>query len=214
MVTAQMNSLLMFQTQPVVQHALTRGRQVGQSSLHAGLYHWTGDASYSVVANDLTEVPGGKVGETYRAFSNMGLGLDGTGVFVGLGTNGTYGIYKVLNEKMISQVVDNQVVIPGSSNCTFTNFPQVPSVDHSGRVVFFGQCSDEWGGVYSEGTDGNLGTLISYKDQVDGVGIIYLGCGTNAASGNKAAIYMVLDDAAVTNGVWTFDVPTSESAVL
>merc|ERR1712179_705618 len=62
MVTAQMNSLLMFQTQPVLQHALTSGRQVGQSSLHAGLYHWTGGDSFSIVANDQTEVPAGKVG--------------------------------------------------------------------------------------------------------------------------------------------------------
>jgi len=214
MVSAQMNSLLMYQTQPVLQHALTSGRQVGQSSLHAGLYHWTGGDSFSIVANDQTEVPAGKVGETFSAFSNMGLGAEGTGVFVGLGTDGSYGVYRVLNETDVSLVVDNKVIVPGSSNCTFSSFPQVPSVDAAGQVVFFGQCNDLVGGVYHEELDGNFGTLVDYSDKVDGANLIYLGLGTNAVAANKAALYMVLDDAAVTNGVWTFDVPTTESAVL
>lgn len=214
MVTAQMNNLFMYQTQPVLQHALTRGRQVGQSSLHAGLYHWTGGSSYFTVANDMTQVPGGSSGETFVAFSNMGLGIDGTGVFVGLGNNGSYGIYRVDSETQVSLVVDKKVLVPGSSDCYFANFPEVPSVDSAGQVVFFGQCNEKVGGVYHEGSNGKLGTLISYSDKVDGSETIYLGFGTNAVSGNKASIYIVLDDAAVTNGVWAFNVPTAADSLV
>lgn len=162
----------------------------------------------------MTQVPGGSSGETFVAFSNMGLGIDGTGVFVGLGNNGSYGIYRVDSETQVSLVVDKKVLVPGSSDCYFANFPEVPSVDSAGQVVFFGQCNEKVGGVYHEGSNGKLGTLISYSDKVDGSETIYLGFGTNAVSGNKASIYIVLDDAAVTNGVWAFNVPTAADSLV
>lgn len=211
MVTDQFNSMVMYKTEPVITHGLTRHRQVGASATDAGLYRSV-DGVISVIANDKSTVPGAE-NEFFAAFSDPGVGLDGTVAFVSLCNNGTYGIWKYSNDEL-KLVTSNHFNVPGYSSCPFRNFPQAPSVDGKGNAVFFGQCDEKVGGVFAEQSDGSLGTLITYDDKVDGYETIYVGFGANAASGNKAALYMVLDDSNVTNGVWSFDLPTSEDALL
>merc|ERR1712226_1212198 len=165
-----------------------------------------------VVVGQNTTIPGGESGEEFLAFSDAGVGADGTVAFVGMGENQSYGIFKDSGAGLVS-VVGNQVEVPGYPGCKFASFPQVPSVDASGEVVFFGQHNEKIAGVFSSQSGGSFGTLLTYDDKVDGQDTIYVGYGGNAVSGGKAAIYMVLDDANVTNGVWIFDVPTNDLVV-
>jgi hypothetical protein len=212
MVTNQFNNLVMYRTEPVLKHALTKNHQVGVSNVHPGLWRYS-SGSISVVANDLTAVPEGVSGEEFWGFSDAGIGVDGTLSFVAMGTEGSYGVYKT-NGTGLSIVANNKMDVPGYSNCKFANFPQVPSVDSDGNVIFFGQCNETIAGVFNQLSGGGFGTIITYDDKVDGYSTIYVGYGSNAASGGKAALYIVLNDYKVTNGVWAFDVPSNEDPAL
>jgi len=211
MVTNQFNNLVMYKTEPVLKHALTKGRQVGAGTTYPGLWRWSAGA-LSVLVGQNTTIPGGQSGEEFLAFSDAGVGIDGTVAFVGMGEGATYGVFRDSGAGLVS-VVSNQVEVPGYPGCNFASFPQVPSVDETGELVFFGQCNEKVGGVFASQPDGSFGTLLTYDDKVDGQDTIYVGYGANAVAGGKAAVYMVLDDRNVTNGIWVFDVPTSDILV-
>lgn len=210
MVEQQFNNNMLYKSEPVLKHALTGNRQVGVGSVHPGLWQAQGGKITEIV-DENTQIPGGVSGESFAAFSDAGVGYDGTVAFVGLGTNGSYGLYKRSpGASGLTMVVNNQVDVPGYSNCPFRNIPQVPSVDADGNVVFFGLCDSKTAGVFAE-TSSGLGTLLTYDDKVNGYSTIYVGHGTNAVSGSKAAVYIVLDDPSVTSGIWIFDIPAVEA---
>merc|ERR1712137_420095 len=191
----------------------TRARQVGVSNLHAGLWRAANGNIICVVCEGTT-IPDGEDGEKFIAFSDAGLGLDGTVAVVGLGSNGSMGIYKDTGASSLTVIANKKVSVPGHSDCNFSSFPQVPSVDANGKTVFFGECNSQVGGVYSETSDyGTYGTLIDFDDKVDGFDPIYIGFGTNAVSGTTAAFYMVLDDSQESNGIWAFQVPSTDSVI-
>jgi len=212
MVTNQFNSLMMYNGQRVFRDALTKDRQLAVSGLHAGIWEWS-KGSISAVANAETRVPGGSSTSRFTAFSNPGVGLDGTVSFVARGTEDyNYGIYKMTSAGL-AVVVDMYTDVPGYSGCKFSYFPQPPSVDSSGNVVFFGQCDETVAGVFTE-TSSGLGTIVTYDDKIDGYSTVYVGFGSNSVSGGKAAMYIMLSDTNQTNGIWVFDVPTSGDASL
>jgi len=169
--------------------------------------------SLSVVANDLSTVPGGTSSERFVSFTDPGVGLDGTVVFVGRGSETMYAIFKETSSGL-NIVASNQMEVPGYSGCKFAWFPQVPSVDADGNVVFFGQGNDGVAGVFASKRSGGFSSLLSNADKVDGYDTISIGYGQNAVSGGKAAVYLVLSDENVTNGIWVFDVLPSEDVVL
>merc|ERR1711865_1255350 len=88
------------------------------------------------VADDTVDVPGGSTGERFQAFSNPGIGVDGTTVFVALGNNASYGIFRQRLGQALELVVGRQDDVPGYTGCKFANFPHVPSVGEKGDVVF------------------------------------------------------------------------------
>lgn len=206
MVQSQWGQLAMYDGLSIGQHALTRGRDVGAGVLSPGIWRWNSGA-LEAVADDLVDVPSGPSGERFTAFSNPAIGVDGTTAFVGLGNNGSYGIFRQRPGQVLKLVVSRQDDVPGYEGSKFTNFPQPPSVGEKGDVVFFGQSSAEVAGVFYE-TDSSLGTLINYDDQIEGVGLTYVGYGTNAYSANRVAMYLLLENNE--NGIWTFDVPSVE----
>jgi len=180
--------------------------------LHLGIWRYSG-GSLSVVANDLSTVPGGTSSERFVSFTAPGVGLDGTVVFVGRGSETMYAIFKETSSGL-NIVASNQMEVPGYSGCKFAWFPEVPSVDADGNVVFFGQGNDGVAGVFASKRSGGFSSLLSNADKVDGYDTISIGYGQNAVSGGKAAVYLVLSDENVTNGIWVFNVPPSEDAVL
>lgn len=209
-VQEQFKQLVMFKTEPVLNHALTRHREVGVNNLHAGLWRSVGGVVTAVV-DYLSTVPDGNGDEHFTAFSDAGLGLDGTVSFVALGSNGSFGIYKDSGSG-ITTIANRKMNVPGT-NCPFASFPEQPSIDAQGRAVFFGQCDSENTGVYYETSSaGEFGTIINAKDKVEGQVSLYIGFGPTCVSGNKASVYVVLND--TTAGVWAFDVPKPQESVL
>jgi hypothetical protein len=207
MVQAQWNGQAMYQDTIVTQHALTRTRQVGAGVLNPGIWRFA-EGALEAVADDMHDLPSGGPGERFQAFSNPGVGVDGTTVFVGLGNNNTYGIFRQRLGQPLELVVSRNDDVPGYEGCKFSNFPQVPSVGEVGDVVFFGQCDSEVAGVFYEagsGSDGYFGTLINYDDTIEGQNITYVGYGTNSYSANRVAMYLLLQNGS--NGIWTFDMP-------
>jgi hypothetical protein len=212
MVQNQWSNLALYDDQPVAQHPLTGHRDVsvGVSVLSPGLWRSVG-GELSAVASDQTEVPQGQPGETFTAFSNPGVGIDGTVAFVALGSNQSYGVYKSRATGGLELVVNNKVDVPGYPGCAFANFPQPPSVDDVGNAIFSGKCEASVGGVYYEAGD-SLGTVLDYNDTIDDVPLVYVGYGTNSYSGNRAAVYLLLENNS--NGIWTFDIPPPTNTLL
>lgn len=210
MVQSQWNQLAIYDGLSVTQHALTRDRSVGVAATNSGIWRWN-SGTLEAVADDTVDVPGGNTGERFVAFSNPGIGVDGTTAFVGLGDNVSYGIFRQRLGQPLERVVGRQDDVPGYTGCKFANFPQPPSVGEKGDVVFFGQCSSEVAGVFYE-AGSTLGTLINYDDKIEGVGLTYVGFGTNAYSANKVGMYVLLENG--TNGIWSFDVPSGETVAV
>jgi len=178
----------------------------------AGLWRLVPGAGLEAVVNVNTPIPGGTSGEAFRAFSDPVVGYDGTVAFIGRGNAGSYGMYKrPLGASSLTVVANNQMDVPGYTDRVFKSFPHLPSIDEIGQLVFFGQCDATVGGVFYEDLSQHrgLGTILNYEDQIEGVNIIYIGFGKKAYSGGKASLYLVLDNNATTNGVWTFDAPRS-----
>eukprot|EP00929_Paragymnodinium_shiwhaense_P025868 TRINITY_DN15541_c0_g2_i1.p1 TRINITY_DN15541_c0_g2~~TRINITY_DN15541_c0_g2_i1.p1 ORF type:complete len:523 (+),score=108.16 TRINITY_DN15541_c0_g2_i1:93-1661(+) len=178
---------------------LARGRQAGE---------------LLVVADSITAVPGGVAGETFEAFSAAAMGAEGTVAFVGLGTNGTMGIFAQPSGGKLRAVATT--VAPGPAGVLFGDFPSVPSVGPDGMVFFYAVSGGGLGGVYAEtavaGADGrsNLEALLNTNDEIEGQGIIYIGFGSSAANAGSAtdakslaAVYVVLEN--TTDGIWTLE---------
>lgn len=212
MVQNQWSNLALYDDQPVTQHPLTshRGVSVGVSVLSPGIWR-AAEGAITAVASDQTPIPDGNPGESFVAFSDPGVGIDGTVAFVALGNNGSYGIYKVRTDGGAEVVANKHREVPGFPGCNFANFPQVPSIDAAGNTVFLGKCDASVGGVFYEDGDG-LGTVLSYNDTIDGVPLVYVGYGTNAYSANRVALYLLLDNSS--NGIWTFDIPNPKTLLV
>lgn len=212
MVQNQWSNLALYDDQPVSQHPLTSHRDVsvGVSVLSPGLWR-AAEGAIAAVASDQSVVPDGNPGESFVAFSDPGVGIDGTVAFVALGDNQSYGIYKVRTDGGVEVVANNRMEVPGFPGCNFANFPQVPSIDAAGNTVFLGKCDSSVGGVFYEDGDA-LGTVLNYNDTIDGVPLVYVGYGTNSYSANRAALYLLLENSS--NGIWTFDIPPPKTLLV
>jgi hypothetical protein len=212
-VEAQFNKLAFTKFNPRDSDILTknRGSFYGAENVNPGIWRYgKDDGSLSEVVNFETTIPGGQPGEAFVAFSDPGVGIDGTAAFVGLGNNGSYGIFKGSRNTPLSLVAGRQTEVPGYSPYTFQSLPNVPSVGPQGEVVFFGVATSEIGGVFAQDADsGALSTVINYDDKVDGQGLLYIGYGTQAYTNGVASAYMVLED--TTCGVWNLPVTHTKS---
>jgi len=186
-----------------------RGSWVGGSNVAPGIWRY-GLGSIVEVVNFETTIPGGQPGEAFVAFSDPGVALDGTAAFVGLGNNGSYGVFKGNRNKPLKLVAGRQTEIPGYSGVTFQNIPNVPSLGSQGEVVFFGSATSSIAGIFAEDPNtGVLSTVINYDTEVDGQPTLYIGFGTQAYSNGVASAYIVLND--TTCGVWNLPVTHSQS---
>jgi hypothetical protein len=188
-----------------------RGSFYGAENVNPGIWRYGQDGSIAEVVNFETTIPGGQPGEAFVAFSDPGVAIDGTAAFVGLGNNGSYGVFKGSRSKPLSLVAGRQTPMPGYDGYTFQNIPNVPSVGPQGEVVFFGAASSDIAGVYAEDpVTGELSTVINYESTVENKDLLYIGYGTQAYSGGIASAYMVLND--TTNGIWNLPVTNSRTA--
>jgi len=168
-----------------------------------GIYR--SSSQLEVVADSNTAMPGGGKGETFSAFSSPAIGAEGTVSFVGLGTNGTMGIFAQANGGRLRSVVTTASTMGSMS---FGDFPYVPSVGPDGLVFFYAVSAGGLGGIYAETAaskeDHSVEQLLSASDTLDGQSISFIGFGTAAADagGNDAlAVYLVLGNG--TDGIWT-----------
>lgn len=179
------------------------------SNVNPGIWRY-GQGSIVEVVNFETTIPGGQPGEQFVAFSDPGVALDGTAAFVGLGNNGSYGVFKGSRNKALSLVAGRQTPVPGYPGYTFQNMPNVPSLGPQGEVVFFGAASSDVAGIFAENPDnGELSTVINYDTPVEGQPTLYIGYGTQAYSNGLASAYIVLND--TTCGVWNLPVTHAKS---
>jgi hypothetical protein len=215
-VEAQFNKLAFSGLMPRDADILTknRGSFFGASNVNPGIWRYgKDDGSIIEVVNFETTIPGGQPGEAFVAFSDPGVSLDGTAAFVGLGNNGSYGVFKGSRSKPLALVAGRQTPLPGYPDYTFQNIPNVPSLGPQGEVVFFGVATSDVAGIFAEDPDtGVLSTVINYESQVEGQPLLYIGFGTQAYSDGLASAYMVLND--TTCGVWNLPVTQSRSAPL
>jgi hypothetical protein len=182
-----------------------RGSFYGAENVNPGIWRWGQDGSLAEVCNFETTIPDGQPGEAFIAFSDPGVSIEGTAAFVGLGNNGSYGVFKAHRTGPLSLVAGRQTEVPGYPGYTFQNIPNVPSVGPSGEVVFFGSATSEIAGVFAEDPDtGVLSSVINYDTEVAGRELLYIGFGTQAYSNGLAATYMVLND--TTCGIWNLPV--------
>lgn len=190
-----------------------RGSFYGAENVNPGIWRWGKDGSIVEVVNFQTTIPDGQPGEAFVAFSDPGVALDGTAAFVGLGNNGSYGVFKGSRSKPLSLVAGRQTPVPDYSGYTFQSIPNIPSVGSQGEVVFFGAADSEVAGVFAEDpVTGELSTVINYKALVEDQELLYIGFGTQAYSAGVASAYMVLND--TTNGVWNLPVTHSTHSQL
>lgn len=211
MVEAQFNKLAFFGYNPRDYDILTknRGSFVGGSNVNPGIWRY-GEGTIVEVVNFETTIPDGQPGEAFVAFSDPGVALDGTAAFVGLGNNGSYGLFKGNRNKPLSLVAGRQTPVPGYSGYTFQSIPNVPSLGPEGEVVFFGAVNSDIAGIFAEDpATGVLSTVINYETEVEGQPTLYLGFGTQAYSGGIASAYIVLND--TTCGVWNLPVTHASS---
>jgi len=186
-----------------------RGSWVLGSNVNPGIWRY-GQGTIVEVVNFETTIPGGQPGEAFVAFSDPGVALDGTAAFVGLGNNGSYGIFKGNRNKPLTLVAGKQTEMPGYPGYTFQNIPNVPSLGPTGEVVFFGSATSAIAGVFAEDPQtGILSTVINYDTEVEGQPTLYIGFGTQAYSNGVASAYIVLND--TTCGVWNLPVTHSKS---
>jgi len=210
MVEAQFNKLAFSGKNTRDSDILTknRGSFRGATNVNPGIWRWGTDGSLAEVVNFETTIPGGQPGEAFVAFSDPGVSLDGTAAFVGLGNNGSYGVFKESRAKPLSLVAGRQTPMPGYENHTFQNIPNIPSVGPQGEVVFYGAATSEIAGIYAEDPiTGALSSVITLDAQVEGQGLLYIGFGTQAYGNGLAAAYMVLED--TTCGIW--NVPVTQT---
>jgi len=187
-----------------------RGSFYGATNVNPGIWRRGPDGSLVEVVNFETTIPGGQPGEAFVAFSDPGVALDGTAAFVGLGNNGSYGVFKGSRNKPLTLVAGRQTEVPGYPGYTFQSIPNIPSLGPNGEVVFFGACTSEIAGVFAEDPDtGDLSTVINYDAMVEGQPLLYIGYGTQAYSNGVASAYMVLND--TTCGVWNLPVTHTKS---
>jgi len=220
-IAAQRYRNALFRTRHWQSHCLTQQVRLGRNGIvdhvFPGIYRSFTQSSRSnasreleVVADSSTAVPGGLSDERFSAFSSPAIGSEGTVSFVGLGSNGTMGVFAQAQGGHLRAVATT--ASSGPEGMSFGDFPLVPSVGPEGRVVFYAtSAATGLGGVYGEmqGLRGasKLEELITESDTVDGEPIIYIGFGTNAANAGTldartmAAVYLVLVNG--TDGIWT-----------
>jgi hypothetical protein len=206
-VDAQFNKLAFYGQYSRDSNILTknRGSFVGGSNVNPGIWRWGQGGEIIEVVNFETTIPGGQPGEAFIAFSDPGVALDGTAAFVGLGNNGSYGLFKGSRSKPLTLVAGRDTEMPGYPGYTFQNIPNVPSLGPQGEVVFFGAASSEVAGIFAEDPQtGALSTVINYRTHVAGQPTLYIGFGTQAYSNGVASAYIVLND--TTCGVWNLPV--------
>merc|ERR1711998_515594 len=102
-----------------------RGSFYGAENVNPGIWRYGQDGSLSEVVNFETTIPDGQPGEAFVAFSDPGVALDGTAAFVGLGNNGSYGVFKGSPGASLSLVAGRQTEVPGYTNYTFQSIPNV-----------------------------------------------------------------------------------------
>jgi len=210
-VEAQFNRLAYIGSNPRDFDILTKNRGMffGGSNMRPGIWRY-GQGSIIEVVSFQSEVPDGQPGEAFVAFSDPGVALDGTAAFVGLGNNGSYGIFKGSRAKPLALVAGKQTPVPGYDGYTFQSMPNIPSLGKDGEVVFYGAVTSEIAGIFAEDPKtGALSTVINYDTEVDGQETLYIGFGTQAYSNGVAAAYVVLND--TTNGIWNFPVTHASS---
>jgi len=210
MVQAQFNKLAYSGLNPRDMDILTKNHgSFGGSNVNPGIWRY-GQGTIVEVVSFATPVPGGQSGEAFVAFSDPGTALDGTAAFVGLGNNGSYGIFKGSRAKPLSLVAGRQTEVPGYAGYTFQNMPNVPSLGPNGEVVFFGSVNSDIAGIFAEDpVTGALSTVINYETLVEGQETLYVGFGTQAYSAGVASAYIVLND--TTCGVWNLPVTHASS---
>lgn len=186
-----------------------RGSWLGGTNVNPGIWRY-GQGSIIEVVNFESTIPSGKDGEAFVAFSDPGVGLDGTAAFVGLGNQGTYGLFKGNRNKPLKLIAGKLTAVPGYPNNSFQSIPNIPSIGPQGEVVFFGSSTSDVAGVFAEDpVTGELSTVINYDTQVEGQPTLYIGFGTQAYSDNVASAYIVLND--TTCGVWNLPVTHASS---
>merc|ERR1712166_979946 len=117
MVQAQFDKLAYYIDKPRDQHALTKNYDqfVGGSHVHPGIWRWGASQGVIGIVNFESTIPGGQEGESFVAFSDPGVGLDGTAAFVGLGNAGTYGLFKGNRNTALKLVVSKQLRCLGTT---------------------------------------------------------------------------------------------------
>jgi len=128
--------------------------------------------------------------EIFEAFSDPA--FDGQYVsFLGLGSFGTLGVYKVsIHDMVIRLVADTNSDVPGT-NTRFEDFPEIPSIA-SGTLTFVANAA-ELSGIYTHQCASHTITpVITLSDTLLGEPAVYLGFGTNAFNGHSLSFYAVL----------------------
>lgn len=215
LIQAQFSKQAFWKGKPRDHSSLTKnnGPFVGASHVNPGIWRWGPSGGLVEVVNFETTIPHGEEGESFVAFSDPGVGLDGTAAFVGLGNAGTYGLFKGNRNKALTLVAGKQTPVPGYPSYNFSNIPNVPSIGPKGEVVFFGAATSSVAGIFAEDPNtGALSTVIDYDTLVEGKELLYIGYGAQAYSNNLASTYMVLND--TTCGVFNLAVTHTIQMVL
>jgi hypothetical protein len=202
----------MYRTRTEASHCL----HLGSNRVWPGIFSVSRATGPKVIASAGTQAPVATQGTYFTAFSSPSMGADGTVAFVAE-TGTSLGIYAMSPGQSLRLVASTNT--KAASGLVFQDFPEPPSVGDM-RVAFYAAFSGAGSGVYLEDQDATKPplTLLTMADKAMGAGIVFIGFGQHSYDEVHAevAMYLVLDDALQTDGIYAVKVADgqAESSVL
>ena len=180
---------------------MVRSRSASSHALHdnygddpvPGIFIATlGSKNVTTVATSATPVPNGHDGELFVSFSDPVFDGDTVG-FLGLGAQGSFGLYKssISSNTPLSVVVDTKTPVPGGDGL-FGDIPQTPSLV-DGTFLFQAGAGGGFAGIYSATSNEDIVPHITFMDSIDGKDIVYMGTQIGSFNGDVFSFYAVTD---------------------
>ena len=151
-----------------------------------------GSSDVVTVATSATPVPNGHDGELFVSFSDPVFDGDTVG-FLGLGAEGSFGLYKssISSNTALSVVVDTKTPVPGGDGF-FGDIPQTPSLV-DGTFLFHVGAGAGSTGIYSATSNKDIVPHVTFMDSIGGKDIVYMGIQTGSFNGDVFSFYAVTD---------------------
>lgn len=133
---------------------------VGEGGVYKGIYMRI-NSRWKTIVDKTTSIPNGT--GTFTDFH--GIAVQDTNVFfVGYGTAGQAGIYKLIGTTL-SKVADVNTTVP-SESFSFNNFDYSPLAEN-GKVIFNGYSAGGYGGIFTD-RFGSISKIVATGDIING----------------------------------------------